>query len=187
MMLGRRQFLQMLGAASVSLGRPRMAVAQAYPSRPVRTIVPFAAGGPTDVLARLIANKLSERMGQQFYVENVGGAGGNIGTSRAAQAAADGYTVLVTGSNYVINPTLYAKVAYDPFKDFDPVTIAATSAVVIATNPSVPAKTITDLVALIKANPGTYSYASPGAGTPPHLVGELFRLSLDLDLAHVPF
>jgi tripartite-type tricarboxylate transporter receptor subunit TctC len=150
-------------------------------------IVPFAPGGPTDVFARLMAQKLSEHVGTQFYVENIGGAGGNIGTGRAAQAPSDGYTMLVTGANYVVNPTLYNQVPYDPTKDFDAVTLAVTAAAILTVHPSVPAQNVNELVALIKANPGKYSYASPGTGTPPHLVGELFRLLLHLDLVHVPF
>jgi tripartite-type tricarboxylate transporter receptor subunit TctC len=153
----------------------------------VRVIVPFGPGGPTDVFARLMAQKLSEKLGTQFYVENMGGAGGNIGTVRAAQAAPDGYTLLVTGANLVVNPILYNQVAYDPLKDFEPVTIAVTAAVILTVNPSLPAATVKELVALVKASPAKYSYASPGTGTPPHLVGELFRLSLGLDLVHVPF
>jgi tripartite-type tricarboxylate transporter receptor subunit TctC len=135
----------------------------------------------------MIAPKLSEQMGQQFYIENVGGAGGNIGAGRAAQAGPDGYTLLVDGANFVVNPALYASVPYDPFKNFDAVTMAVTSAVVLTVHPSVPAKTVKELVALIKAEPNKYSYASPGTGTPPQLVGELFRVTLGLDLVHVPF
>ena len=163
------------------------ATAQTYPSRPVRLIVPFAPGGPTDVFARLIAQKMSEQTGKQFYVENVGGAGGNAGHGRAAQAAPDGYTVLVTGGSHVNNPFLYNHVPYDPIKDFDAVTLAVDSAVVLTVHPSVPAHSVKDLVALIRAGAGKFSYASPGTGTPPQLVGALFRLSLDLDLVHVPF
>jgi tripartite-type tricarboxylate transporter receptor subunit TctC len=150
-------------------------------------IVPFAPGGPTDVFARLMAQKLSEQVGMQFYVENISGAGGNIGAGRAAQSAPDGYTMLVNGANHVVNPALYQQVPYDPAKDFAPVTLAVTAAVVLTVHPSLPAHTVRDLVDLIKAHPGKYSYASPGTGTPPHLVGELFRLSLGLDLVHVPF
>jgi tripartite-type tricarboxylate transporter receptor subunit TctC len=139
------------------------------------------------VFARLMAQKLSEQTGTQFYIENIGGAGGNIGATRASQAAPDGYTLLVDGANLVVNPALYPHVAYDPLKDFDPVTIAVTAPAILTVHPSVPVKTVKDLVALIKANAGKYSYASPGTGTPPHLVGELFRLSLGLDLLHVPF
>jgi len=163
------------------------AAAQTYQSRPVRVIVPFAPGGPTDVFARLIAQKMSEQTGKQFYVENVGGAGGNAGQGRAAQAAPGGYTILVTGGSFLNNPFLYSHVPYDPVKDFDPVTLAVDSAVVLTVHPSVPAQSVKDLVALIRSTPGKFSYASPGVGTPPQLVGALFRLSLDLDLVHVPF
>ena len=187
MKLPRRQFLHLTAAAAALPAIPRVAWAQAYPARPVRLIVPFAPGGPTDVFARLIAQKLSEHLGKQFYVENIAGAGGNVGAGRAAQAAPDGYTILINGANHVVNPILYDQVPYDPAKDFEPVTIAVTAPAVLTVHPSVPAQTVKELVALIKANAGKYSYASPGTGTPPHLVGELFRLSLGLDLVHVPF
>jgi tripartite-type tricarboxylate transporter receptor subunit TctC len=187
MTLPRRRFLCLAGAAAAGLTAPRIARAQGYPTRSVRMIVPFAPGGPTDLFARMIAPKLSEQMGQQFYVENIGGAGGNIGAGRAAQAAPDGYTLLINGANFVVNPALYASVPYDPFKHFEAVTMAVTSAVVLTVHPSVPVKTVNELIALIRANPNKYSYASPGTGTPPALVGELFRITLDLDLVHVPF
>jgi tripartite-type tricarboxylate transporter receptor subunit TctC len=183
----RRQFLTLAGGALAGFAVPRVTQAQSYPARPVRVIVPFAPGGPTDVFARLTAQKLSEQLGKHFYVENLGGAGGNIGTVRAAQAAPDGYTVLVTAPNHVVNPVLYKQVSYDPSKDFDPVSLAVTTAVVLTVNPSLPVQTVKELVDLIKSHPGTYSYASPGIGTPPHLIGELFRLSLGLDLVHIPF
>jgi tripartite-type tricarboxylate transporter receptor subunit TctC len=185
MRLPRRQFLQL--AAAVLAATPRLAWAQAYPDRPVRVIVPYAAGGPTDVITRLVAQRLSEHVGKQFFVENVGGGGGNIGMGRGAKSAPDGYTLLVVNPSYVINPTLYDKVPYEFEKDFDPVTLMVATTLVITVHPSVPAQTMKDLVALIKANPGKYSYASPGTGTPGHLVGETFRLSLGLDLVHVPF
>jgi len=183
----RRRFLRLAGAAIGSLAIPSIGSAQAYPARPVRVIVPFAPAGPTDVFARLMAQKLSDQLGKHFYVENLSGAGGNIGTARAAQSPPDGYTMLVTGMNHVVNPVLYNQVPYDPDKDFDPVTIAVISAVILTVHPSLSAHTVKELVELVKAEPGKYSYASPGAGTPPHLVGELFRLSLGLDLVHVPF
>ena len=184
----RRKFLQLAGAAiGASIAAPTAVRAQAYPTRSVRMIVPFAPGGPTDLFSRMIAPKLSEQLGVSFYIENVGGAGGNIGAGRAAQAAPDGYTLLVDGANFVVNPALYSSVPYDPFKHFDPVTMAVTSAVVLTVHPSVPASTVKELVDLIKANPTKYSYASPGTGTPPQLVGELFRLTLAPDLVHVPF
>ena len=187
MKLPRRRFLQ-LAAGMVALPAvPRIASAQGYPARPVRMIVPFAPGGPTDVFARLVAHKMSEQAGKQFYIENVVGAGGNVGTGRAAQSAPDGYTILVTGGGHVNNPFLYSHVPYDPMRDFDPLTLAVIQPVVLTVNPSVPAQTVKELIALIKANPTKYSFASPGVGTPPQLVGELFRLSLAPELVHVPF
>ena len=163
------------------------ASAQTYPARSVRAIVAFAPGGVTDTVTRLVAQKLSENLGQQFYVDNLPGATGNIGTAQAAKAAPDGYTLLFAFSSYVVNPTLFDKIPYDPDKDFDPVTLAVTSTTVLTVNPMVPATTVKDLIALIKANPGKYSYSTAGAGTQAHLTGEQFRLLLGLDLVHVPF
>jgi tripartite-type tricarboxylate transporter receptor subunit TctC len=165
----------------------QVAHAQSYPIRPVRIIVTFAPGGTTDIFARPVAQKLSERLGKQFYVENVPGASGNIGTGQAARAAPDGYTVLFAFSSYVVNPTLFAKVPYDPYKDFEPVTLAVAATTVLTVNPSVPARTLRELVDLIRANPGKYNFASPGAGTQAHLAGEEMRQSLGLDLVHVPY
>jgi len=187
MKLPRRQFLHLAAGAAALPALPRIARAQTYPSRPVRVIVPFAPGGPTDIFARLVAQKLSERFGKQFYVENIGGAGGNVGMGQGAKAAPDGYTMLVVTPTIVINPTLYERVPFDPYKDFDPVTLAVTSPDMLSVNPSLPVQSVKDLVALIKAHPGKYNFASPGTGTPGHLVGELFRLSLGLDLVHIPF
>src|SRR5262245_36088526 len=130
---------------------------------------------------------MSENLGRQFYVENIGGGGGNIAMGRVARMPADGYTVLMINPSYVVNPTLYDKVPYEFEKDFDPVSLAVLTTLVLAVHPSVPAQSMRELVALIKANPGKYSYASPGTGTPGHLVGETFRLSQGLDLVHVPF
>jgi tripartite-type tricarboxylate transporter receptor subunit TctC len=161
--------------------------AKGYPDRPVRMIVPFAAGGPTDVTARLIAHHLSDKLGKQFYVENIGGAGGNTGTGQAARAAPDGYTLLVASTGFIVNASLYAKIPYDPQKDFAPITLAAASPNVLIVNPSVPANSVKELVDLIKANPGKYSFAGPGTGSTPHLSGELFKLHFSLDLVHVPF
>ena len=185
MALARRRFLFLAGgavAAPVIMRR-----AWAYPERPVRMIVPLAAGGPTDVFARLIAQKLSDSLGKQFYVENIPGAGGNIGIGHAAQAALAGYTIMVVASSYVVNRSLYAMIPYDPHKDFEPITIAVANVVGLSVNPSVPAQTVDELIALIKASPGKYSYASAGTGQASHLVGETFRLTLGLDLVHVPF
>src|SRR3954468_8533064 len=151
-------------------------------------IVPFAAGGPTDVIARVVGQKLSESLGQQFYVENLPGAGGNTGTARAAKSAPNGYTLCVTSTGFIVNPSLYAKgVPYDPVKDFTPVTLVAASPNVLFVNPSVPAKNVKELIELVKAHPGTYSFAQPATGSTPHLNGELFKLAFGLDLTMVPF
>jgi len=139
------------------------------------------------VFGRLMAEKLSEHFGQQFYIENIGGAGGNIGTGRAVKAAADGYTLLLTANNHIINPLLYESVPYDAFKDFESVTLAVSFPTALSVNPLVPAQTVTELVALVRATPGKYSFASAGVGTPSHLLGERFRQKLNLDLVHVPY
>src|SRR5438876_6721369 len=162
------------------------ATKETYPNRPVRMMMPFAAGGPGDIFARLIAKSLSEQLGQQFFVENRPGAGGNIGAGVVARAPADGYTLLVGSSTVWVNPSLYPSLPYDPVKDFDPIIIAATSPEVLVVHPSVPAKTVQELIALVRA--GKYNnFATAGAGTPPHLSAELFRLSLKLDFVIVPF
>jgi tripartite-type tricarboxylate transporter receptor subunit TctC len=159
-----------------------------YPNRVVRIIVPFPAGGPTDVMARLVGQKLSERLGQQFIVENMPGAAGNIGMGAAARAAGDGYTILFVSSSYVVNPTLYAKPPYDPDRDFVPITKAAAATHALIAHPSVAARDVKALVADIKANPSKYTVASPGMGTTPSLSIELFRQSLGLnELLVVPF
>jgi tripartite-type tricarboxylate transporter receptor subunit TctC len=158
-----------------------------YPNKPVKIIVPFAAGGPTDVVARLIAQKLSEKLGQQFYIEDMTGAGGNIGMGAAARSPGDGYTILFVSSSYTVNPSLYAKMPFDAEKDLAPVTKAAGSPNALFVNPSIPAKSVHELVDLLKANPGKYTFASPGIGTTPHLASELFKLTFGLDFALAPF
>jgi len=159
----------------------------AYPDRPVKIIVPFAAGGPTDVMARILAARLSEKLGQQFYIENMAGAGGNIGTANAARAAADGYTILIASSSYVVNPSLYKNCPYDAEKDFIPVTLAAITPNILIVNPSLPAKTPKELIELIKANPNKYTFASPGIGTTPDLASQLFKVTYNLDFAIAPY
>ena len=159
-----------------------------YPNKPVKIIVPFAPAGPTDIAARLIAAKLTDSLKQQFFVENVAGGGGNIGMGQAAKAAPDGYTILFVSSSYVVNPSLYDKVPYDPYKDFRPLTVAATAANVLLVNPKViPVENAKGLPDYVKANPGKYTFASAGTGTTPHLSGELFKLTFKLDTVHVPF
>ena len=187
MQLPRRSFLQLATGAAALPVLSRLAGAQAYPARPVRMIVPFAPGGQNDAIGRLIAQKLSEHLGKQYIIENVGGGGGSIGSGRAAQAAHDGYTILVMDTGLVINPLIYAKVPYDPFKDFDPISLAFTTTQILTVTPSLPVNSVRELVALVKANPGKYSYASAGIGTPSHMTAELFRVSLGLDMVHVPF
>ncbi|HEY3641300.1 MAG TPA: tripartite tricarboxylate transporter substrate binding protein [Xanthobacteraceae bacterium] len=176
--------LALVCAAPVCAGS---ALAQTYPSRPVRMIVPFAAGGPTDVIARIVAQRLSETWGQQIYAENVPGGGGNTGAAMAARAPADGYTILVVSTGFIVNPSMYAKVPYDPIKDFAPVTLVASSPNVLSVYPPLPARSVRELIELVKANPGTYSFAQPGTGSTPHLAGELFKLKFGLDLVTVPF
>ncbi len=169
------------------LAFPAASLAQTYPDRNVRIVVPFGAGGPTDVIARIFAQKLSESFGHQFYVENVAGAGGNTGTAQAARAPADGYTLLVVSTGFMVNPSLYAKVPYDPVKDFTPVTLAAVSPNVLFVHPSFPAKSVKELIDHVKSTPGKYSYAQPSLGSTPHLSAELLKLTYGLDLTMVPF
>jgi tripartite-type tricarboxylate transporter receptor subunit TctC len=177
-----------LGGVAIALpALARAGFAQAYPARPVRLVVPVAAGGANDTTARLFAQKLSEQLGQQFYVENVPGAGGNLGIANVARAAPDGYTLLAAGGNFVINPSLYARVPYDPFKSFTPISLMCSSPHVLAVHPSVPAITVEEFMALVKAKPGQLSYGSAGRGTPAHLAGEMLKLAFNLDLVHVPF
>jgi tripartite-type tricarboxylate transporter receptor subunit TctC len=185
MQLARRHLLAVAAAAVASL--PRASGAQAYPSRPVRVLVPVAPGGANDTTARLFAQKLSEHLGQQFYVENLPGAGGNLAIGNAARAAADGYTLLAGGGNFVINPSLYAKIPYDPVKDFTAVSLMCSSPHFLGVHPSVAATTVAEFIALAKASPGKFNYASAGRGTPAHLAGELFKLAFGLDITHVPF
>ena len=161
--------------------------ADTYPDHKVRVIVPFGAGGPTDVIGRLVAERLSGVLGQQVYVENLPGAGGNLGVETAKRADPDGYTILAVSTGFIINPSMYTKLGYDPIKDFAPISLVAASPNVVMVHPSVPAKTLKELIDLIKANPGKYSYAQPSTGSTPHLAGELFKQKFNLDLVMVPF
>jgi tripartite-type tricarboxylate transporter receptor subunit TctC len=158
-----------------------------YPDRPIKIIVPFAPGGPTDIMARIVATHLGEAIGGTLVVENRPGAGGNIGIGIAAHADPDGYTLLITSSAYVVNPGLYAKIPYDPYKDFAPIAELGTSPNVILVDPKLGVNSIADLVARAKANPNELNYASPGIGTTPHLSGELFKITAGVNLTHVPF
>jgi tripartite-type tricarboxylate transporter receptor subunit TctC len=158
-----------------------------YPDHPVRILVGFTAAGPTDVIARIVAQKLSASLGQQFYVDNRHGAGSNIASAEVARATPDGYTILVVSTGFMVNMSLYANVPYNAIKDFAPITMVAFSPNVLAINPSVPAKSVKELIELIKANPGKYSFAGTGIGSTPHLSGELFKQRFGVDIVHVPF
>jgi tripartite-type tricarboxylate transporter receptor subunit TctC len=163
------------------------AFAQQYPTKPVKIVVPFPPAGVTDIITRLVAQHLSEKLGQQFYVENIAGAAGNLGMAQVARAPGDGYTILFASSSIVVNPSLYNKVPFDVEKDFIPVTKAGATPNSWQINPDFPAKTMKDLVALIKKEPGKYSVASPGQGTTPSLSIEMLRHDLGLDMVVVPF
>jgi len=158
-----------------------------YPDHKIRMIVPFAAGGPTDVIGRMVAERLSDVFGQQVYVEDLPGAGGNLGVETAKRAEPDGYTILVVSTGFIINPSMYTKIGYDPVKDFAPVSLVAASPNVVMVHPSVPAKNLKELIDLIKANPNKYSFAQPATGSTPHLAGELFKQKFKLDMVMVPF
>jgi tripartite-type tricarboxylate transporter receptor subunit TctC len=158
-----------------------------YPARQVRIIVPYPAGGPTDVMARLVAQKLSESLGQSFFVENISGASGVVGTGTAANAAGDGHTILFVTNDFAVAPTVSSKVPYDAIKGFAPVTIAAASPQVVVVHPSLPAQNMQELVTLAKANPGRYNYASLGIGFGQVSSERLFRLGLGVDIVRVPF
>ena len=161
--------------------------AQPYPTKPVKVIIPFAAGGVTDIAGRLIAQRLSERLGQQFFIENVAGAGGNLGMGMVAKSPGDGYTVLLASSSIVVNPSLYAKVPFDIDKDFIPVTKAGGTPNSWVVNASFPAKTMKDLIDIIRREPGKHSVGSPGTGTTPSLSIDMMKLALKLDFITVPF
>jgi tripartite-type tricarboxylate transporter receptor subunit TctC len=186
MTLSRRRALLAAGAVAL-VTRPRLAFGQSYPTRAVRVVVPFAPGGPTDIFARLIVQKLSEQLGKQFYIENVGGASGGIGTVQVAKAAPDGYTILFNVNSFAINPIFFEKATYDPFRDFEPVMLAATNDVVFAVHPSVPAKTVAEFVAFTKGQGSRFTFSSGGAGSVTHLVGAQFGQSVGFDVVHVPY
>jgi tripartite-type tricarboxylate transporter receptor subunit TctC len=187
----RREILRSAGvaigaAAASSLGVGR-AMAGGYPDRPIKIIVPFAPAGPTDIMARILAQSLAAAIGGNIITENKSGAGGNIGIGYVAHAEPDGYTLLVTSSAYVVNPGLYAKVPYDPYKDFAPIAELGTSPNVILIDPKLGINTIAELIARAKAHPDELNYASPGIGTTPHLSGELLKIAGGINITHVPF
>jgi tripartite-type tricarboxylate transporter receptor subunit TctC len=186
MKLPRRQFLHLAAGAAALPAGSRIARAQAYPSRPVRLIVPVAPAGASDITARLIGQWLSERLGQQFVIDNRPGGGGNIGTEAVVRASPDGHTLLMVGGN-AINATLYDKLSFNFSRDIAPVASIIRTPFVMAVNPTVPAKTVPEFIAYAKASPGKINYASAGTGTSSHLTGELFKMMAGVDMVHVPY
>jgi tripartite-type tricarboxylate transporter receptor subunit TctC len=187
MKLPRRNFLHLAAGAATLPAATRIARAQAYPTRPVRLIVPLAPGGATDIVARLMGQWLSERLGQPFIIENRPGGGGNVGTEVVVRASPDGYTLLMVGQSNAINATLYEKLNFNFIRDIAPVAGIMAVPIVLVVNPSVPAKTVPELIAYAKANPRKLNMASPGNGTPNHVSGELFKMMTGVDMVHVPY
>jgi tripartite-type tricarboxylate transporter receptor subunit TctC len=185
--LPRRAFLRLGAAAAALPALGRVASAQSYPSRPVRIIVGFAAGGPTDVLARLIGQWLSARLNQQFIIENRPGASGNLATETVINAPADGHTLLMVSPSNMINATLYDKLKFDFIRDVAPVASVLRTYYVMEINPSVPVSTVPQFIAYAKARPGQISMSSAGSGTPQHVAGELFKMMTGVDMVHVPY
>jgi tripartite-type tricarboxylate transporter receptor subunit TctC len=183
----RRTFLHLAAGAAALPAVSRMARAQAYPSRPVRIIVGFPAGGATDIQARLMGQWLSDRLGQQFIIENRSGASGNIGTEAVARAAPDGYTLLQVVTPHAINAALYSNLSFDFMRDIAPVVCSARLGYVIVVHPSVPATTVPEFIAYAKANPGKINYGSAGPGTPQNIACELFKMMAGVNLVHVPY
>src|SRR6516164_3179463 len=179
----RREFFSLLGCAAVS----RIARAEAYPIRPVRLIVPFGSAGATDIVARLIGQWLSERLGQPFVIENRPGAGGNLGTEAVVRAPPDGYTLAVIGAPSAINATLYEKLNFNFIRDITPVASIIRFPNVMVVNPSVPVTTVPEFIAYAEANPGKLNMASPGNGSTPHVTGELFKMMTGINMVHVPY
>ncbi|WP_346767059.1 Bug family tripartite tricarboxylate transporter substrate binding protein [Enterovirga aerilata] len=176
----------LLAGTAAAIAAP--ALAQSFPNRPITMVVPFAAGGSTDVVARIIAQKMSEGLGQQVVVENVAGAGGNVGAARVAKGEPDGYQILMgTVATHALNPLMLKRKPYDPATDFAPISLLAIVPNVLIVNPSLPAKTVPELIGLLKANPGKYNYASSGLGTPLHLSGELFKSLAKVEMQHIAY
>jgi tripartite-type tricarboxylate transporter receptor subunit TctC len=187
MPIPRRHFLRLTAAGLALPFLSRIARAQAYPARPVRIVVGYPAGGPIDIVARLIGQSLTERLGQQFIIENRPGAGGNVGAEAVVRAPADGYTLLLVGSNNFINATLYDKLNFNFINDIAPIASISGTPLVMEVNPSVPATTVPEFIAFAKANPGKLNMASGGNGTPVHVAGELFKMMADVQMIHVPY
>jgi len=184
----RETFLAVTVAAMAVLGFAGTAAAQNYPVKPIKLVVPFAPGGPADVIGRIIGQQLNIILGQSLVIENRGGAGGTIGARFAAAAEPDGYTVMFANTSTLsINPAVYRHLDYDPAKAFAPVALIGTTSNIVVINPALPVKTIAELIAYCKANPGKLSYSAPGVGTPPHMIGEMFKQRTGLDITHIPY
>jgi tripartite-type tricarboxylate transporter receptor subunit TctC len=187
MKLPRRRFLRLAAGAAALPALPRIARAQTYPTRPVRIVVGYPAGGPVDFYARLSAQWLSERLGSPFVIENRPGAGGNIATEQVVRAPADGYTLLMLNSANALNVTLYDKLNFNLIRDIAPVVGVSRESNIMVVNPSLPANTVPEFIAHAKANPGKIAMASPGIGAPAHVAGELFKMMAGVDMLHVPY
>jgi tripartite-type tricarboxylate transporter receptor subunit TctC len=185
-MISRRAWLA--GAVASTAALTRRAHAQAYPSRVIKMIVPFAPGGPADTMARLAAQQLTTRLGQSIIIDNRGGAGGTIGAKAAAGAEPDGYTLMFGNTaTFAVGPAVYTNIGYDPIKNFAPIALFSTSTNLLVTDPKLPVQSVAQLIAHAKANPGKINFASPGYGTPPHMIGEMFKQRAAIDIVHVPY
>lgn len=188
MRLSRRSTLKLIGSAALGVAAPSVVRAQTYPSRPIMMIVPFPAGGPTDVTARVLADRLAPVLGQPVVIDNRAGASGNVGAQVASRAAPDGYTLFfATGGTHGANPALYKNPGYDPVNGFAPIVWATNSPNIIVVHPDFPAKTLRELIDMAKANPGKLNSAAPGHGSTPHMAGELFKIAAGVDIQHIAY
>jgi tripartite-type tricarboxylate transporter receptor subunit TctC len=187
MKIPRRTFLRLAASAAALPAVPRIALAETYPSRPVHIVVGFAAGSASDIVTRLIGQSLSERLGQQFIIENRGGAGGTLGAEAVAHASPDGYTLLASGSQDAVTATLYDKLTYNFLRDIAPVASIASGPLILVVNPSFPAKTVPEFIAFAKANPRKINFGSAGTGSVAHMAPELFKVMANVDMVHVPY
>jgi tripartite-type tricarboxylate transporter receptor subunit TctC len=178
---------QAIALASLALSASTAFAAASYPERPIRLVVPLSAGGSADIVGRVLAQKMGEKLGQQVVIDNRPGAGSIIGTEIAARAPADGYTLLLAGSSFTSAPAVHRKLPYDPIRDFAPITMPASAPGLLVAHPAVPARTVSDLITLARAKPGQVNYASPGNGTAPHFAGALFNLMAKVDMTHIPY
>ena len=186
--IGRRRLIAAATEIGLAGALPRGIAQTSYPSRPIKLVVPFAAGGGIDLNARIVASKLSEDLGQQVIVENRGGGGGTVASSAVARAEPDGYTLVFHSvSSAVVNAVVFSKLSYDPVKDFVPVSLATRFPLVLIIDPEIPARTLKEFIDLLKANPGKYNYGSSGTGSAIHLAGELFKTLANVDIVHIPY